>query len=98
MDVLNDIQVTLFQQIKNKIPPNVPLVHEVAELLEISYDSAYRRIRCETSLTFNEIRMLSEHYGISIDGFIKSSSDIVGFKYKLSQIISSSLSGNNSSK
>lgn len=76
------IQQAFFQQIKDRLASHLSLVDEVADALEVSNDSAYRRIRCETSLTFDEIRILSGHYGISIDGFIKSPSDVIGFKYK----------------
>lgn len=82
MDENGNIQDAFFQQIKDRLASHLSLVDEVAEVLEVSSDSAYRRIRCETSLTFDEIRILAGHYGISIDGFIKSASDVIGFQYK----------------
>ena len=39
MENLKEIQDQLFQQIKEKMPSNVSFVHEIAELLGISYDS-----------------------------------------------------------
>ena len=38
-------QYLFFQQLKSQLPPHKALVDEVASLLGISNDSAYRRIR-----------------------------------------------------
>lgn len=58
-------------------------VNELAELLEISNDSAYRRLRGETSLTFDEISKLCKHYGISFDSFnADEQSRVVSFHYQ----------------
>ena len=45
-----DIQGNFFKQIKQNLPAHLSLADEVAELLNISQDSAYRRIRGEKSL------------------------------------------------
>ena len=76
-----DIQGAFFQMIKDKLPGHLALVDEIADTLEVSNDSAYRRIRGETSLTFDELAVLSIKYGISLDGLTASSSDMVAFKY-----------------
>ena len=39
------IQLLFFQHLKSKMPAHLSMVEEVAELLGISIDSAYRRIR-----------------------------------------------------
>lgn len=67
MDQFFSMQKSLFEQIKQRISPNLTLVHEVSEILGQSYDSAYRRIRGDQYLTFDELLKLSAHYGISID-------------------------------
>lgn len=61
------IQGSFFQVIKDHLPGHISLVDELADTLEVSNDSAYRRIRGETSLTFDEIAILSIKYGVSID-------------------------------
>jgi len=38
-------QKELFSHIRNSLPPHVSMVDEIAGLLDISYDSVYRRIR-----------------------------------------------------
>ena len=56
------IQAKFFQLVKERIDPHLSFVDELAELLELSNDSAYRRIRGETSLTFEELAKLSRHF------------------------------------
>jgi hypothetical protein len=72
-------QVCLFRQIKEKIPSNLSFVHEVSELLGISYDSAYRRIRGEKELAMEELEKLCQHYSISVDAFFNLSRDCIMF-------------------
>ncbi len=45
-----DLQKELFISIKNALPFHISLVDTIADLLNISYDSVYRRIRGETHL------------------------------------------------
>ena len=66
------IQSLLFRLIRDKIPPQLSYVHEIAELLNISYDSAYRRIREEKELTLDEFRNLVTHYGLSADALFET--------------------------
>ena len=73
------IQESLFQQIKEKLPVHVSFVHELSELLGISYDSTYRRIRGEKELSFEELRILSDHYKISLDTLFNVNSQNILF-------------------
>ena len=67
MDQLLQIQKAIFQQIKDKLPASHSFVHEISELLDISYDSAYRRVRGEKTLTFEELYKISTRFKISLD-------------------------------
>jgi hypothetical protein len=58
------------------------LVDVVADELNISTDSAYRRIRGETGLTLEELKKLCGKFGISLDALITSTSDSVIFSYR----------------
>ena len=60
-------QQLLFQQIKAQIPSHVSLVDEVADILNISTDSAYRRIRAEKPIDIEELKKLALHFKLSID-------------------------------
>jgi hypothetical protein len=73
------IQKKLFQYIKDRLPAHLSLVDELCELLNISYDSAYRRIRGEKPLSLDELQKLSTHYRISIDALFNVQSDAVVF-------------------
>jgi plasmid maintenance system antidote protein VapI len=77
------VQQLFFQHIKNNLPPHLSLVDEIAELLNISNDSAYRRIRAEKPISFEEIQKLSSHYKISLDQFLHLQSDSLIFTGKL---------------
>jgi len=73
------IQDILFQTIKSRLAPNISFVHDLSELLGISYDSAYRRIRGQKDLTLEELKLISSHYAISLDEILAFKSDRVSF-------------------
>ena len=62
-----DQQVLFFQFLKNKNPQHLSFVDDIAQVLHISEDSAYRRIRGDKLLAFEEIQTLCIHYGVSLD-------------------------------
>lgn len=68
-------QTILMQRIKDALPSNISLVDELADLLKVSNDSAYRRIRGETALSIEEIAAICKHFKISFDAFINNSDD-----------------------
>ena len=61
------IQMQLFQEIREKTPKNISLADSIAELLNISQDSAYRRIRGEKPIGLDELQKLADHYHLSVD-------------------------------
>lgn len=75
MEKKENIQQVLFQQIKDRLSPELSFVHEISEILQISYDSAYRRIRGGKELSLEELKILSQHYEISIDSLFNIESD-----------------------
>jgi hypothetical protein len=64
---ISNLQETFFKQIKGLLPDHLSLVDEISELLEISPDSAYRRLRGEKQLSLDELIILCSHYKISLD-------------------------------
>jgi len=66
----NNIQVLFFQHIKSFLPTHVSLVDAIADILDISNDSAYRRIRGEKQISLEEMQRLASHYKISLDQFM----------------------------
>jgi len=74
------IQEYLFQRIREVLPPGRSLVDTVAEVLCVSPDSAYRRIRGETLLVLEDARTLCRQFGISLDQLLELSDDSVVFQ------------------
>jgi len=60
-------QEFLFQRIRELIPTSASLTDIVSEILHVSNDSAYRRIRNETPLVLQEAKQLCEHFQLSLD-------------------------------
>lgn len=73
------IQETLFQLIKGSLPQNISFVHAISELLGISYDSVYRRVRGEKELTLEELKTICEAYNISVDDLFNLKSNHISF-------------------
>lgn len=66
MDV-NHLQIQLFRHIKQHVPDPSQLAEMIAKALDISLDSAYRRMRGETLLDLEEAGKLCLHFNISLD-------------------------------
>ena len=62
-----ELQQQVFQTIKSKIPPHLSAAEEIAGILDISADSAYRRLRGEKTISLDELYKLCVHYHISLD-------------------------------
>jgi hypothetical protein len=63
----SDLQVQIFQHIKSKLPSHISLVDEMAQVLDVSTDSAYRRIRGEKPISLEEIYKLCVRFQLSLD-------------------------------
>lgn len=75
-------QSVLMNQIKAGLPANISFSDELQDLLKVSQDSAYRRMRGETVLSIEEIAILCKHYKISFDAFISNENkNLVTFTY-----------------
>lgn len=73
-------QAQFFQRLKPVVPPYSSLAAEVAATLKVSLDSAYRRIRGEKLLDFDEISLLCQEFNISLDEFLCLKTDSIVFK------------------
>jgi hypothetical protein len=78
----NNIQSLFLTQIKDRLPANISLADELAEVLSISRDSAYRRIRGETVLSLDEAQKLYNRFGISLDALFSPSSNMALFHHR----------------
>jgi len=75
----DSIQTTFLEQVKKKLPPNLSFADELAEILNISRDSAYRRIRGETILSLDEVKALVKNYRISLDALFSPNTEMLSF-------------------
>ena len=63
--IKNSIQLGFFEKLKLAVPQNISLANEIADILEISVDGAYRRMRGESVLSMDEMVKICRHYKIS---------------------------------
>lgn len=76
-----EMQEVFVRHLKQSVPSNVSLVDDIADLLKISNDSAYRRLRNETELSLDETYKICKHYRISIDSVFSTKGDSVTCNY-----------------
>jgi hypothetical protein len=75
----NELQQQLFTYLKENIPPHLSLVDELCDLLDLSHDSVYRRIRGEKPISLTELKRICEHYHLSIDQLLQLENESVLF-------------------
>lgn len=75
----DQLQQFFFQHIKSKLPTHLSFVEEIAEHLNISTDSAYRRIRGEKPISLEEVQKLCTHFRISLDHLLNVESNSTVF-------------------
>src|SRR5215831_11823213 len=72
-------QEFLFQRIRELLPPQYSLADQISEILHVSNDSAYRRIRNETPLLLEEAKLLCDHFNLSLDQLFQVNNNSVLF-------------------
>ena len=61
------MQEQFISYLKDKILKNTSLIDQIATILDIGYDAAYRRVNLKTNLTLEESVKLAKHYNISLN-------------------------------
>ena len=61
------VQVAFFDKLKQALPASISIAADLADILEISADGAYRRMRGETVLSVDEMVKICRHYKIPPD-------------------------------
>jgi transcriptional regulator with XRE-family HTH domain len=75
---MDNLQNMLFQQIRQQCKDQPEMVERTADLLGISKDSVYRRVRGETQLLFDDIVTLAKGFSVSLDDlFFKDQKSIL---------------------
>lgn len=80
MDIFD--QKILFEQMKEKMPSHASLVHELAEMLDVSTDSAYRRLRGQTKVSLEEAVFIARKFGLSLDAMFHHTQNSFPFIYR----------------
>ena len=73
-DLMRTEEDLLFNYVKEKLPKNVSLVNEIADILNINYDAAYRRIKGKTTLSLKEAFILADHYNLNLNDILSNKS------------------------
>ena len=74
------LQRTFFNSLKSSLPSHVSMVDEIADVLKIGNDSVYRRIRGEKPISLSELKLLCDHFHISLDQVLQIQNDAVVFR------------------
>jgi transcriptional regulator with XRE-family HTH domain len=83
MELENSVQIRILEAIKHDLPSHISLVDELAELLNVSKDSAYRRLRGEKSLDIREIQILASHFNLSLDSILNTNNNVLSFNTQI---------------
>lgn len=82
MEESHNVQKRFFHELKIKLPSNLSLANVVADELNVSIDSAYRRIRCESDLSLHEFDVLSSRFDVPIEAVLSKNHENVLFNYR----------------
>lgn len=77
----DSIQGQFIKKLKEMVPPSVSIADELADILGVSTDSAYRRLRGETAISLDEAYKICSKYSISVDSVFSAKGDTVTFNY-----------------
>lgn len=79
----NAFQAKFFEQILSKFPKKSQAVETLSDLLKVGKDAIYRRLRGDTLLTPDELKLLSLQYHISLDAMIYETTNTVFCNYNV---------------
>ncbi len=80
---INSIQEQFISKLKTAIPANENLVQSIADTLNLSLDSAYRRIRCEKLFDIDEVAILCKTYKVRFDDEVNTLANGANFNFNL---------------
>lgn len=80
-----EIQLRFIEMLKKHSSGNMNLADEIGHLLQISQDSAYRRLRCETEFSLSETVMLCQAFKVPLESLVASPLDSILFKTAMRQ-------------
>lgn len=78
--ITSEIQQSFFSHIKEGLPRHLNLVDQLCDLLNLSSDSVYRRIRGEKPVSLSELKLICTKYNLSLDQLLQLQTDTVVFR------------------
>lgn len=69
------LQIVFFEELLSQIGKRTAAVDQISSLLSIGKDAVYRRLRGDSELTLDELKILAQHYNISLDQLLFQDSD-----------------------
>ena len=78
--VTSEVQKQLFAHIKNNLPAHLSMVDQLCDLLGVSADSIYRRMRGEKPVSLQELKIICQKFQVSLDGLLQLNTNTVVFK------------------
>ncbi|HBS85255.1 MAG: hypothetical protein A2W91_04820 [Bacteroidetes bacterium GWF2_38_335] len=79
---MQQIQNVIINKLKTALPGNQTVVSALSQLLGISQDATYRRLRGDSAFSIDEIALICRHFRISFDECNNMNSESVSFTYK----------------
>lgn len=74
-------QLQFVMLLKSLVPGQVNLARELMDVLGVSQDGAYRRLRCETAFSLDEAVKICLHYSIPLEALNNEVPDVVTFHF-----------------
>lgn len=68
---MNDTQKVFISILKEKIPFNISAIDEIASVLGVNYDAAYRRLTGKVAINLEESILLAKKFDISLNDLFK---------------------------
>jgi len=76
-----NLQTAIFESISQQFPKKADAVAAVSQLLSLQQNAVYRRMRGDTPLLPEEIKVLAQHFQLSLDALLYQQSDKLLFDY-----------------
>lgn len=79
--MISEASKQLLELLRDKNEGNVSVAKDLCDILDMSSDSVYRRLRGEVDFTLTEVAKIATHYGISVDALVTGMSTSSSFSY-----------------
>lgn len=75
-------QARLVDILRKQVPQNISLPQELSEVLQISTDSAYRRLRGQSAFSLDETVLVCKHFDVPLEMLNELITNVVSFRYQ----------------